>query len=100
MVGPYSSVSCTCPTETNKKPLDAIAKRSISADCPQGDWYNYHQERSDGLLASWWALAISSLSVILFIVRTALEDRTLRAELTGYDDYAHQVRFRLLPGVW
>ncbi|HSK09497.1 MAG TPA: hypothetical protein VK911_07965 [Vicinamibacterales bacterium] len=32
--------------------------------------------------------------------RTALEDRTLRDELEGYDDYARRVRFRLVPGIW
>jgi len=52
------------------------------------------------LLASGWAFAIGGLSTILLILRTALEDRTLRAELAGYVDYARQVRFRLLPGVW
>ena len=52
------------------------------------------------LLASWWALVVSGLSAILLILRTALEDRTLRAELTGYVDYARQVRHRLLPGIW
>jgi len=52
------------------------------------------------LLASWWALIVSGLNVILFILRTALEDRTLQAELSGYDDYARQVRHRLLPGIW
>jgi len=52
------------------------------------------------LLASWWALLISGLSAILLIIRTALEDRTLQSELTGYIDYAHQVRYRLLPGIW
>jgi protein-S-isoprenylcysteine O-methyltransferase Ste14 len=34
------------------------------------------------------------------VIRTALEDRALRGELPGYQDYAAQVRFRLLPGVW
>ncbi len=52
------------------------------------------------LLASWWALIASGLSVILLILRTALEDRTVQAELTGYVDYSHQVRYRLLPGIW
>ena len=28
------------------------------------------------------------------------EDRMLRAELGGYEAYAHRVRYRLLPGVW
>jgi protein-S-isoprenylcysteine O-methyltransferase Ste14 len=40
------------------------------------------------LLGSWWALLISGLNVILLIVRTALEDRTLQAELTGYAECA------------
>lgn len=52
------------------------------------------------LLASWWALIIGGLNAILFVIRTALEDRDLMAELTGYADYAHQVRHRLLPGIW
>jgi protein-S-isoprenylcysteine O-methyltransferase Ste14 len=52
------------------------------------------------LLASWWALIVGGLNAILLIVRTALEDRTLQAELSGYDDYARQVRYRLLPGIW
>ncbi|MDJ0760555.1 MAG: isoprenylcysteine carboxylmethyltransferase family protein [Woeseiaceae bacterium] len=52
------------------------------------------------LLASWWAFAPAILSVIGLVVRTALEDRTLRQELDGYEAYAKRVRYRLLPGVW
>jgi protein-S-isoprenylcysteine O-methyltransferase Ste14 len=52
------------------------------------------------LLASWVSLLASGLCAILLILRTALEDRTLLAELTGYVDYAGQVRYRLLPGIW
>ena len=52
------------------------------------------------VLASGWALVISGVGVLLLVLRTALEDRTLQAELTGYAEYAHQVRHRLLPGVW
>ena len=52
------------------------------------------------LLASWWALLISGLCATLLILRTALEDRTLQAELTGYGDYGRQVRYRLVPGIW
>ncbi len=52
------------------------------------------------LLASWWAIIAGGLCAILVILRTALEDRTLQAELTGYVDYARRVRYRLLPGVW
>jgi protein-S-isoprenylcysteine O-methyltransferase Ste14 len=52
------------------------------------------------LLASWWALVVSLLNVFLLILRTALEDKTLQTELAGYSDYAFQVRYRLVPGVW
>ena len=52
------------------------------------------------LLASWWALVAGGLCAILLLLRTALEDRTLQAELTGYADYSRQVRYRLLPGIW
>lgn len=52
------------------------------------------------LLGSWVALAVSAMSVALLIARTALEDRVLRVELSGYADYAGRVRYRLLPGVW
>lgn len=52
------------------------------------------------LLNSSWALIPVGLSVILLLVRTALEDRTLQSELAGYKDYAARVRYRLLPGVW
>ena len=52
------------------------------------------------LLASWWALAAGGLCAALLLLRTALEDRTLQAELTGYADYSRQVRYRLLPGIW
>jgi len=51
-------------------------------------------------LGSLYAYIPISLIVILFILRTALEDRTLRNELSGYEEYAREVRFRLLPGMW
>jgi len=37
---------------------------------------------------------------ILIILRTSLEDRTLRRELDGYASYAEHVRYRLFHGVW
>ena len=51
-------------------------------------------------LSSWWALVPASLIAMLMVIRTALEDRTLRAELPGYAEYAQRTRYRLLPGVW
>ncbi len=52
------------------------------------------------LLGSMWALIPGGLSAVLYVVRTALEDKTLQAELEGYPAYATHTRFRLIPGVW
>jgi protein-S-isoprenylcysteine O-methyltransferase Ste14 len=52
------------------------------------------------VLESLWALIPAGLILIVTIIRTALEDRTLRAELEGYADYAGRVRYRLIPLVW
>jgi protein-S-isoprenylcysteine O-methyltransferase Ste14 len=46
------------------------------------------------------ALVPAVIAVALYVLRTALEDATLRAELAGYQDYADRVRYRLVPGVW
>ncbi len=51
-------------------------------------------------LGSWWALIPGALIGVVFVVRTAKEDRMLREELAGYGAYTRSVRFRLLPGVW
>ena len=52
------------------------------------------------LLNSLWALHPAGLVVVGIVIRTALEDRTLQAELPGYAEYARQTRYRLLPGIW
>ena len=52
------------------------------------------------ILGSAWALLPAGWIAVLFVVRTALEDKTLREELTGYREYADKVRYRLLPGIW
>ena len=52
------------------------------------------------LLGSAWAMIPSAASAVLYVVRTLLEDRTLMEELRGYQDYAQQTRYRLLPHVW
>lgn len=52
------------------------------------------------MLGSLWALIPAGLTAVVGVARTALEDRTLRRELDGYQDYARRVRYRLFPGVW
>jgi len=51
-------------------------------------------------LGSWWALLPALVIIIVFVIRTALEDRMLQAELPGYAEFARQTRYRLVPGVW
>jgi protein-S-isoprenylcysteine O-methyltransferase Ste14 len=51
-------------------------------------------------LGSFWALIPGAVASLVLVVRTALEDRTLRNELEGYQEYASRVRYRLVPGVW
>jgi protein-S-isoprenylcysteine O-methyltransferase Ste14 len=51
-------------------------------------------------LGSYLAIIPGLLIDILFVIRTAREDKMLRDELAGYSDYAEQVRYRLIPGIW
>jgi protein-S-isoprenylcysteine O-methyltransferase Ste14 len=51
-------------------------------------------------LGSFIALIFSGLIIILFIIRTYLEDKTLQNELPGYKEYIKKVRYRLVPGLW
>ena len=52
------------------------------------------------VLGSLWALALQLLACVLLVARTALEDRALQQELSGYAAYAQKVKYRLLPKVW
>ncbi len=52
------------------------------------------------LLGSWWALIPGITAAALITIRTAFEDRTLQAELPGYREFAADVRYRLIPGIW
>jgi protein-S-isoprenylcysteine O-methyltransferase Ste14 len=52
------------------------------------------------LLGSWWGIILGLLNAALMMLRTALEDRTLKAELPGYLEYSLHVRRRLVPGIW
>jgi protein-S-isoprenylcysteine O-methyltransferase Ste14 len=52
------------------------------------------------LLGSLWGLIPAILSATLYVVRAGLEDETLLEELPGYQEYAQQTRYRLLPRLW
>ncbi len=51
-------------------------------------------------LGSWFALIPAAFTAAVLVIRTSLEDRTLRAELEGYREYARRVPNRLVPGLW
>jgi protein-S-isoprenylcysteine O-methyltransferase Ste14 len=51
-------------------------------------------------LGSLWALIPVALAMLALVVRTVFEDRMLRAELSGYAEYARRVRYKWIPGVW
>jgi protein-S-isoprenylcysteine O-methyltransferase Ste14 len=52
------------------------------------------------VLGSGWGLIPAAGIAVLFVARTALEDRMLIRELAGYEEFARRTRFRLLPGIW
>jgi protein-S-isoprenylcysteine O-methyltransferase Ste14 len=52
------------------------------------------------LLESWYSTIPGLLAALMMLIRTINEDRMLLAELTGYKEYANEVRYRLFPGIW
>jgi protein-S-isoprenylcysteine O-methyltransferase Ste14 len=51
-------------------------------------------------LGSVWTIIPAAAAVVIAVLRTALEDRTLQEELLGYREYALRVRYRLFPGIY
>ena len=51
-------------------------------------------------LGSVWTIIPVIVALIIAVIRTALEDKTLQEELPGYRDYVRRVRYRLIPGVF
>lgn len=52
------------------------------------------------VLNSLWVFIPAMLTIALIVARTGLEDQTLQSELLGYSEYARNVCYRLLPGLW
>lgn len=52
------------------------------------------------LLGSWYGLFPALLLIIAVAFRAVQEEKTLRAELTGYGEYAARVKYRLIPFIW
>ena len=51
-------------------------------------------------LASYWGLLTLIPGVLVFVARVTDEEKALREELDGYDEYTEKVQYRLVPGVW
>ena len=51
-------------------------------------------------LGSWWGLLLTPLFVAWFASRLLNEEKFLRANLSGYQDYTRAVRYRLVPHIW
>jgi protein-S-isoprenylcysteine O-methyltransferase Ste14 len=52
------------------------------------------------MLGSAWSIPVALVVSALFVWRTGKEDRILRRELPGYEEFAARTRYRLLPGLW
>jgi protein-S-isoprenylcysteine O-methyltransferase Ste14 len=51
-------------------------------------------------LDSYWGLVTIVPAVAVLLLRIDDEEKMLRQELAGYDEYTHKVHYRLVPGVW
>ncbi|MEN8098474.1 MAG: isoprenylcysteine carboxylmethyltransferase family protein, partial [Chloroflexota bacterium] len=51
-------------------------------------------------LDSIWAEIPTLIFVVVYVLRTYLEDKTLIDELDGYCEYSVVTRYRLFPGIW
>ena len=51
-------------------------------------------------LASYWALLTIIPGMLVFAARISDEEKALRQDLDGYQEYTEKVQYRLVPGVW
>ena len=51
-------------------------------------------------LDSYWGLLVVLPGFFVFAARITDEEKALRDELDGYDEYIGKVHYRLVPGVW
>lgn len=51
-------------------------------------------------LDSYWGLVLIAPALLILALRIADEEKMLREELGGYEEYMQKVRYRLVPGVW
>ncbi len=52
------------------------------------------------ITTSIWSIIPALIAIILLLIRTSLEDKTLMIELDGYVEYTKKTRYKLIPLVW
>jgi protein-S-isoprenylcysteine O-methyltransferase Ste14 len=52
------------------------------------------------LFGSLWSVIPICLLILLLLLRTKLEDQTLRNELKGYTVYCEKTRYKIIPFIW
>jgi protein-S-isoprenylcysteine O-methyltransferase Ste14 len=52
------------------------------------------------IFGSLWSIIPASVSIVLLVIRTRLEDKTLVVELKGYSDYTRHTKDKLIPWLW
>jgi protein-S-isoprenylcysteine O-methyltransferase Ste14 len=51
-------------------------------------------------LSSWCGLPVTLAMLVGLVLRLQDEEKLLREQLPGYEEYYHRVRYRLIPGIW
>ena len=52
------------------------------------------------LFGSLWSILPVGALIVLLIVRTSMEDKTLKNELKGYPEYSEKTRYKIIPYIW
>jgi len=52
------------------------------------------------VLGSAWSFAPVVAMTLLLMARTILEERLLRRDLPGYEEYMSKTRWKIIPGIW
>jgi len=52
------------------------------------------------ITTSFWSIIPTLMAISLLVIRTSLEDKTLREELEGYVEYSKKTRYKLIPLIW
>lgn len=52
------------------------------------------------VLGSAWTFVPVAAMTLLLAMRTIPEERMLRRELPGYEEYMRKTRYRMIPGIW